>query len=285
MLVAWGLVAVGVGAIASRPLGQDPRVEPAKTASKPAEPTPNLDVAKEAEPMPPAQRTFSFVTPAGGEKVWTYDSASKQWRVYNAPPGIRFNLAFMGGGMGGGPTTPRLPQAITDPSVTIALGIEGQDIREIAAFHTKTATWSRQTLKVPAHSLVMPHVGRSLAIYCIGRYVYGFSDLTGTWDVRDLGEATEKAEKERNVAPMVSIPGGPTGMAEVGKKLCAFSALTGTWDIIDVEPVPTGPHLMRMFTVAGVEHLPIGNRLVFFDPERGKFRDVDAAAMPAPPRP
>jgi RNA polymerase sigma factor (sigma-70 family) len=286
MLGASALVAAGACVIAASSFGQAQRGEPAKTAASP----PDVAPKKDSETGAPAKKamltSYSFVTPAGGDKVWTYDSATKAWRVFNAPPGIRFHLMRAGEvGFGIGGWGVRLPQSITGQVSMMALGLEGKDIKEVAAFHTRTGTWSRQALRVPAQGYVRPHLSNDFAIYQLGRYLYGFSDVLGTWNVLDLGEPTEWAQKERNVFPTVSMPADArAGMIEVGRKLCAFSALTGTWDVLDVEPVSTGPHVMRMFTLSEMTYLPIGDRLVFFDAERGKFRDVDPVENPKPPR-
>jgi hypothetical protein len=109
----------------------------------------------------------------------------------------------------------------------LALALKGPKITRIAVADLASGTWHAQDLREPVEGSARPFVGSGLAIYCLGRYAYGYSAEAQRWDVAELPEGLR-------VGPIV----GPNDATIEGRgHIYRFIPKAGKWEHIDVRSI------------------------------------------------
>jgi hypothetical protein len=109
----------------------------------------------------------------------------------------------------------------------LALALKGPKITRIAVADLASGTWHAQDLREPIEGSVRPFVAPGLAVYCLGRYAYGYSALAQRWDVAELPEGLR-------AGPIV----GPDGATIEGRgHIYSFIPKAGRWEHIDVRAI------------------------------------------------
>jgi hypothetical protein len=140
-------------------------------------------------------------------KVWVLEPQKGIWHVYKAPAGtkVRPFVPF-----------PPVDSRLGNPTDRgggnfVALEVEGDAITELAAFDPNAKVWVRQALREPVKGNTGPMLkDNHFVLYPLGRYVYAFSAVTGTWDTVDLGDAPGPRVEQLQVPGMAIVKGtGP----------------------------------------------------------------------------
>jgi hypothetical protein len=139
--------------------------------------------------------------PKGSGRVVAHSSETGGWRAYPVPEGITASPIIAGSGL--------------------ALHLEGERIPEVAAYSVDKGEWNVKELVEPAEGQASPIVMQQVVMYPIGRRLYAFSILTGTWDTLELDEA---------VQPIVE---NYRAWVQDKDRLWVFTAKTGKWSTFD----------------------------------------------------
>ena len=113
----------------------------------------------------------------------------------------------------------------------VALMIEAPEITEIAAYSYAKERWAIQKLRESIDGTVLPQVFEGMAIYSMGRLVYAFSDITGTWDVLEMRDKSPAAIHQTNAHDRVS----PRYTLLQGDFLHSFDLNSGKWSTTSLE--------------------------------------------------
>ena len=120
---------------------------------------------------------------------------------------------------------------IPGPGV-IALYLSGSKITGIAASGAFDEPWIMQKLREPYDGTIEPIAGPNIAVYKIGRYLYGFSPKLGRWDVIEMPKESEK--KFPTVGPGIAS-------LENDGHVYTFEAATGKWTDVDLRAIIDAP--------------------------------------------
>jgi hypothetical protein len=110
----------------------------------------------------------------------------------------------------------------------LALVVEGDEVREVAAFHSPSltlnwrnppGTWARQALRRPAKGPVQPVVGPGWAYYRVGGDVYAYSGMMNGWDALYL----DGPERPKVATSTTAI------LVEHAETLYVFNLGSGKW--------------------------------------------------------
>jgi RNA polymerase sigma factor (sigma-70 family) len=181
------------------------------------------------------------------KKIWAFAPETETWHTYKAPEGVT------------------VESHISSAGDFVALKVSGEPITEVAVFSIMIGKWSRQALLEPATTReVTPILGNDFTVYFIGRRVYAFSAVTGTWSQQTL--------EIGSLAPSM-YNGSSCAIYHDSRGLHAFSSLTGTWETMEVEKgaqarIERGPSN----TVLIVN----GSRLYSFAPNHAHFEEIKA---------
>ncbi|WP_406698711.1 sigma-70 family RNA polymerase sigma factor [Singulisphaera sp. Ch08] len=119
---------------------------------------------------------------------------------------------------------------IGGPAVT-ALLLDGSKITGIAASRAFDQPWVMQKLREPHDGRVTPIVGPNIAIYMIGRYIYGFSPKMNRWDVVEMPKEPET---------MATVGPGIASLKNDGH-VYTFEDATGKWTDVDLRAIMDAP--------------------------------------------
>ena len=117
-----------------------------------------------------------------------------------------------------------------------AMGVEAPEIREIVAYSASMGSWSIHKLREVAHGSVTPKLHDEATIYRVDRFLYAFSDTTGTWDTLQLADdspTTVNAMTSNRVGLMQVAT--PRYTVLQGDLLHAFDPEAGKWSTTSLE--------------------------------------------------
>jgi hypothetical protein len=107
--------------------------------------------------------------PKGRGHVVAHSSQTGEWSAYRIAHGVKATPIIAGS--------------------SLALQMEGERVPEIAAYSVDAGNWVIQKLAEPAEGVASPIVMQQVVVYAVGRRIYAFSTVTGSWDTLELDEA------------------------------------------------------------------------------------------------
>jgi RNA polymerase sigma factor (sigma-70 family) len=109
--------------------------------------------------------------------------------------------------------------------------LRGSGYTQVAIFDVGRASWSIQNLVEPSEKDVYPLIRNKVAMYVLGRHVYAYSALTGTWDTLSLDERLLRDSMNPNTAGS-SPPFNMLSVSQQGR-LHIFTADQGRWETVN----------------------------------------------------
>ncbi len=161
------------------------------------------------EPLYIRRDDLFFVVSPIGDKFSIYDAATKRASTISLP---------------GTKEAPLAAAPILSGGDLVSLTMEGPKIPRLYVFSLKDWKWFPHDLKEPASGILTPQLGRSVAAYSQGRFIYAFSAEAKRWSILELPEGAEAG------------PGvGPDFIGvEYDGHVHEFSGKTGEWKHTDL---------------------------------------------------
>ncbi len=142
---------------------------------------------------------FVIVHKPKSDKVAAYSNETGEWTSYQVPQALDVSPIFS--------------------RTLVALYFKGDSINQIATYIPQLGQWYPIDLKEPAKGNATPIVNTNLAVYALGRRVYGFSTAAHGWDILELPEGAK---------PGV-VTTSNTATVEHGDTVYLFNASRGKW--------------------------------------------------------
>jgi RNA polymerase sigma factor (sigma-70 family) len=159
-----------------------------------------------------------FVTSREGDRVAVYQKSTGQSAALRLPglQGSRHDVGFKFHGW------------------TLALSIKGPHITQLAVFENVSGPgqgWYVQDLREPVDEAVPTQID-GVTFYCLGSYVYAFSDAVRRWDVLEL-------PKGQTARPVVDLQKKAI-IVRNAEHLYMFNTARGKWDDINLSEILNG---------------------------------------------
>jgi uncharacterized protein (TIGR03067 family) len=161
------------------------------------------------EPLYIRQGDLFFVISPVGDRFSIYDAATKKASTIRLP---------------GTKEAPLAVSPILSGDDLVSLMMEGPKIDRLYVFSLKDWKWFLHDLKEPVSGRLSPTMGRSVAAYAQGRFIYAFSAEAKRWSVLKLPEGVE-------AGPVVTPDS--IGVEKDGR-IYEFSGKTGEWKHTDL---------------------------------------------------
>jgi RNA polymerase sigma factor (sigma-70 family) len=171
------------------------------------------------EPLYMRKGDLFFVRSAVGDRFSIYDAATKRASSLRLPGSKESPLGVV----------PIIGDEL------ISLRLDGQRITRLYVFSVKDWKWYPQDLKEPGPGGVAAHMGRSVASYAQGRYVYAFSAKAKRWSVLEL--PPEALPRPNMSAGQAMSIGMDAVVIEYDGHVHEFSGETGEWTHTDLRAV------------------------------------------------